>query len=127
MPDLPLDTSPSTFRLAISFLTVEEFADYCRRVYFATEDFSLCLFIIVNAGLYYLFLEMLESDESDADKYLEYVSMCRDNLETGCANLPMFLSARRENIEALLLGVRTPNFQLHLPFPTPSGTDHSHC
>ncbi|SPO02605.1 related to C6 transcription factor [Cephalotrichum gorgonifer] len=98
------ETSPSTFRLGISFLSVEEFADYCRRVYFATKDFSPCLFIIVNAGLYYLFLEMLESDGGQAVKYLEYVNMCRDNLETGCANLSMFLSARRENIEALLLG-----------------------
>ncbi|RYP67209.1 hypothetical protein DL771_007371 [Monosporascus sp. 5C6A] len=109
------ESSPSTFRLAISFLTVEEFADYCRRVYFATEDFSPCLFIIVNTGLYYLFLEMLESDEGHAAKYLEYVNMCRDSLETGCANLPMFLSARRENIEALLLGA---NWAVELAKPT---------
>ncbi|RYP07504.1 hypothetical protein DL765_009137 [Monosporascus sp. GIB2] len=89
-------SSPSTFRLAISFLSVEEFADYCRRVYFATEDFSLCLFIIVNAGLYYLFLEMLESDEGHAAMYLEYVT-------------------RRENIEALLLGA---NWAVELAKPT---------
>ncbi len=35
-----------------------------------------------------------------------YAEMCRDNLETALAHLNLFMPANKENIEALLLGVR---------------------
>ena len=91
-------------------MTVDEFAEYCRCVYFAVKDFSPFLFVVVNAGLYYLFLEKLEEnkDELCLVDYRSYAEMCRANLEAGLANLSMFPLPKKENIEALLLGVRIP-------------------
>ncbi|KAF9775697.1 hypothetical protein IL306_006200, partial [Fusarium sp. DS 682] len=36
---------------------ISDFSNLCRRVYFPTDDFTDSTFIIVNIGLYYLFLE----------------------------------------------------------------------
>lgn len=102
------ETPPGTFTLisVCCFMAVENFAEACRRVYFALDDFSQATFIIVNAGLYYLFQEKSVTAESDAAvaEYTGYYELCRDNLETGLANLKFFLGASMETIEALLLG-----------------------
>lgn len=102
------ETPPGTFTLisVCCFMAVENFAEACRRVYFALEEFSQATFIIVNAGLYYLFQEKSVTAESDAQvrEYTGYYEMCRNNLETGLANLKFFLGASMETIEALLLG-----------------------
>lgn len=105
------ETPPGTFTLisVCCFMAVENFAEACRRVYFALEDFSHANFIIVNMGLYYLFQEKAvvaggSGDGAGCDRYTGYYRLCRDNLETGLANLRFFLGASMENIEALLLG-----------------------
>lgn len=102
------ETPPGTFTLisVCCFMAVENFAEACRRVYFALDDFSQATFIIVNAGLYYLFQEKAVTADSDAAiaEYTGYYELCRDNLETGLANLKFFLGASMETIEALLLG-----------------------
>lgn len=105
------ETPPGTFTLisVCCFMAVENFAEACRRVYFALEDFSHANFIIVNMGLYYLFQEKAVvaaglGDEAGRERYSGYYLLCRDNLETGLANLRFFLGASMENIEALLLG-----------------------
>ncbi|KAK3354419.1 hypothetical protein B0H65DRAFT_437777 [Neurospora tetraspora] len=96
---------PETFTLMCTFIAVDDFVDCCRRVYFATEDYSLATFIVVNAGLFYLFQEKATRvDEAhQAEKLLEYRNLCRDNLETALMALPLFMPARKESIEALLL------------------------
>ncbi|CCC08661.1 unnamed protein product [Sordaria macrospora k-hell] len=96
---------PETFTLMCTFIAVDDFVDCCRRVYFATEDYSLATFIVVNAGLFYLFQEKAtRADEAhQAEKLLEYRNLCRDNLETALMALPLFMPARKESIEALLL------------------------
>ncbi|KAI3400730.1 hypothetical protein diail_1939 [Diaporthe ilicicola] len=105
------ETPPGTFTLisVCCFMAVENFAEACRRVYFALEDFSHANFIIVNMGLYYLFQEKAvmagaAGDGAARDRYAGYYELCRDNLETGLANLRFFLGASMETIEALLLG-----------------------
>jgi hypothetical protein len=105
------ETPPGTFTLisVCCFMAVENFAEACRRVYFALEDFSHANFIIVNMGLYYLFQEKAVvaagvGDSAAAERYTGYYRLCRDNVETGLANLRFFLGASMENIEALLLG-----------------------
>ncbi|ROV98759.1 hypothetical protein VMCG_06721 [Cytospora schulzeri] len=102
------ETPPGTFTLisVCCFMAVENFAEACRRVYFALEDFSHATFIIVNAGLYYLFQEKSVMAETDdlVRQYTGYYELCRSNLETGLANLKFFLGASMETIEALLLG-----------------------
>lgn len=102
------ETPPGTFTLisVCCFMAVENFAEACQRVYFALEEFSQATFIIVNAGLYYLFQEKSVTAETDAQvrEYTGYYELCRNNLETGLANLKFFLGASMETIEALLLG-----------------------
>jgi len=100
---------PVSFTLICTFMPSADFTDLCRKVYFATDDFSLATFIVVNNGLYYLLHEhwtRVSKDEAEADRLRHYHYMCRDNLETALANLPMFLPARAENIRALIIGVR---------------------
>lgn len=100
---------PETFTLMCTFIAVDDFVDCCRRVYFATEDYSLATFIVVNAGLFYLFQEKAtRTDEAQAEKLIEYRNLCRDNLETALMALPLFMPARKESIEALLLAVSVP-------------------
>jgi hypothetical protein len=78
-------------------------------VYFPTEDFTDATFIIVNAGLYYLFLEQhsLTTDNKVLkDEFASHLYTSRVNLETGLANMSLFMSVRIETVQALLLGVR---------------------
>lgn len=101
----PPETPPLTFTLIAAFITIEEFTESCRKVYFATEDYSLATFILVNAGLTYLFMEkaMTATDTKSAE-LLRHHYTCRDNLETALSNLPLLMPARIETIKALILG-----------------------
>lgn len=91
-----------------SFIGVEEFTEHCRRVYFATEDYSQASFIITVAGLFYILQERActeqERDPALAADYQRYEAMCRDSLETVLAHFSLIQPAKRENVEALLLG-----------------------
>lgn len=77
-------------------------------VYFPTDDFSFAQFAIVNAGLYNLFIEKcpLVQDQGIREEYLSYAQLCQANFETSLANLPLFMSLKVENVQALVLGVR---------------------
>jgi hypothetical protein len=102
------------FITSCSFITVEYFIESCRNVYFATEDYSIAVFIIVNAGLYYLFQEKSITDAQNGE-FLEYHHLCRDNLETALSNWPLLQHSNKEMIEALLLGVGGPPQATSLP------------
>ncbi|CAK7211776.1 hypothetical protein SBRCBS47491_001231 [Sporothrix bragantina] len=99
------------FNMSCSFLDVDDFIEACRDVYFATEDFGVSRFIIVNGGLYYLFEEKVATHKGDCkstterDMFAKYQRLCGDNLETALANLPLFLPPSGEMVEALVLGV----------------------
>ncbi|KLU90616.1 fungal specific transcription factor domain-containing protein [Magnaporthiopsis poae ATCC 64411] len=107
MPPLRVFT-PVSFTLMCSFIGVEEFTEHCRRVYFATEDYSQASFIITMAGLFYILQERActeqERDPALAADYQRYEAMCRDSLETVLAHFSLIQPAKRENVEALLLG-----------------------
>lgn len=93
--------------LARPFLIIENFIDYCQRAYFATNEITLEIFIIVNAGLFYLFQESAILGECPADdaEFRSYRKLCQDNLETALSSLNLLVPVGIENIEALLLGV----------------------
>ncbi|KAK7419743.1 hypothetical protein QQX98_003115 [Neonectria punicea] len=97
-------TPPMAFITSCSFINIKYFIECCRKVYFATEDYSIAVFVIVNAGLYYLFQEKSVADESQRGQCLEYHHLCRDNLETALSNWPLLHLPTKEMIEALLLG-----------------------
>lgn len=98
---------PCLFTFVCYFVGVADFSGLCRVVYFPTEDFSDAAFIIVNAGLYYMFLEQhsFAQDKATKEEYEPYIQTCRINLETALANMSMFVSAKIETVQSLLLGV----------------------
>lgn len=99
--------APTLFTFSCCLVGISDFSSLCRNVYFPTEDFSQATFAIVNSGLYNLFMEQysLEEDSAKRAEYQEYALMAQANLETCLANLPLFLSAKIENVQTLLLGV----------------------
>jgi len=100
--------SPTLFTFSCSLVGISDFSSLCRNVYFPTEDFSQATFAIVNSGLYNLFMEeySLTEDSAKRAEYQSYALMAQTNLETYLANLPLFLSAKVENVQALLLGAQ---------------------
>lgn len=100
--------SPVTlFTIMCDLVGVTDITTLCRAVYFPTEDVSDATFAVVSALLYNLFLEQhsLSSDPAVREEYNRHFQLCRANLETTLANLPMLLSAKIDNVQALLLGV----------------------
>lgn len=55
-----------------------------------------------------MFLEQhsFAQDKATKEQYELYIQTCRINLETAFANMSMFVSAKVETVQALLLGVR---------------------
>lgn len=90
-----------------SFSSSEDFRDRCRKVYFRTEDYTCCTYVIVVGALYYLYQELgyTTEDEGMRATYREYCEICQTNMETALGNLPMFLPAHCETVEALHIGV----------------------
>ncbi|KAF5963680.1 fungal specific transcription factor factor domain-containing protein [Fusarium bulbicola] len=63
-------------------------------------------FIIVNAGLYYIFLECSFIAEGDTTRqeYRAHAQVCQSNLETALSSLSLVLPHNYDTVEALLLG-----------------------
>lgn len=47
----------------------------------------------------------LTPDRAKREEYQAYADIAQANFETYLANLPLFMSAKIENVQALLLGV----------------------
>ncbi|KAM0227279.1 hypothetical protein ACHAP5_012209 [Fusarium lateritium] len=97
---------PGLFTFVCYFVGVSDFSNLCRMVYFPMEDFADSIFIIVNVGLYYLFLEQhsLTTDKALKDEFTSHLHTSRINLETGLANMSLFMSIKVETVQALLMG-----------------------
>ncbi|KAH7141745.1 hypothetical protein EDB81DRAFT_653716, partial [Dactylonectria macrodidyma] len=97
---------PGLFTLICSFIGIHDFAKLCQMVYFPADDLPDTIYIIVNAGLYYLFLEqhILAPAKLAKEEVKSLIDQCRTNLETSLANLSLFMSPKIETIQALLLG-----------------------
>ncbi|KAF7559911.1 hypothetical protein G7046_g4251 [Stylonectria norvegica] len=97
-------TPPITFVTSCSFIPLDYFIESCRKVFFALEDYTISVFVIVNVGLYYIFQEKSLVDDRQSGEYLKYHYLCRDNLETALSNWPLLQLPSKEMVEALLLG-----------------------
>ncbi|KAL3470426.1 hypothetical protein BJX99DRAFT_49709 [Aspergillus californicus] len=88
----------------------------------AKEDYSDATFIVVNGGLYQLFVaaSYMTPDRALREEYQGYVDLCRNNLDTTLANLHLLMPANVESIEALTMGashaieISKPSFALTL-------------
>ncbi|PHH60176.1 hypothetical protein CDD81_2062 [Ophiocordyceps australis] len=113
---------PSFFSITCALVGLGDISSICQKVYFATEEFTDSTFTIVTAMLYTLFMEQhsLATDPAVREAYYSYMQMCRVNLETSLANTLLFLSAKIENVQALILGalyaidVSRPSVAWHL-------------
>ncbi|PCD26305.1 hypothetical protein AU210_012735 [Fusarium oxysporum f. sp. radicis-cucumerinum] len=85
------------------FFPLESFSYMCLRVYFS-EDASECDRIIANYGLLELFTARSQLETEDPGQSQQYALMCRANLESALADLPLYLPATAEMAVALLLG-----------------------
>ncbi|KAK1470405.1 fungal specific transcription factor [Colletotrichum tamarilloi] len=111
----PIEKAVHTIRIAKSqrltgmawiydFLPSRRFPDLCLNVYFS-DNYSEYDYITVNGGLYSLFTDYAAQVSVDEQKeYFEYAKICRVNLETCLANLPLHLPASSDVIVALLFG-----------------------
>ncbi|KAJ4026906.1 hypothetical protein NW752_001865 [Fusarium irregulare] len=98
---------PGLFTFVCYFVGISDFSNLCRMVYFPTEDFTDATFIIVNVGLYYLFLEqhaLTMDNKALKDEFASHLHTSRVNLETGLANMSLFMSIKIETVQALLMG-----------------------
>ncbi|KAF4441557.1 hypothetical protein F53441_12006 [Fusarium austroafricanum] len=98
---------PGLFTFVCYFVGISDFSNLCRMVYFPTDDFTDSTFIIVNVGLYYLFLEqhtLTTNNKPLKDEFASHLHTSRVNLETALANMSLFLSVKVETVQALLMG-----------------------
>ncbi|KAK6219968.1 fungal specific transcription factor [Colletotrichum tabaci] len=90
-----------------NFLHPDHFTDLVLKVYFSPADFNEAEFIIVNAGLECLYMDLSVNKATAAPLKEEYAKMgtlCTSNLETALASLPLHLPATMDMIVALLFG-----------------------
>jgi hypothetical protein len=91
--------------LDLPFIDFDQFNELCKKVYFATEDYSLAEFALVNGGLYYLFVEVAMLRGKDVPESHESAMTCRSNFEYALGRFDIFTAPTFQNIQALLLGV----------------------
>lgn len=99
---------PPTFELICALTSIDYFTEQCRRVYFATEEFTKATFIIVNVGLYFIFQgKIIEAgkvgDKERADIIRDHASICLRNIEATLQSLSLLLPPRKENVIALVM------------------------
>ncbi|KAL2754889.1 hypothetical protein ACRALDRAFT_2107864, partial [Sodiomyces alcalophilus JCM 7366] len=84
---------------------IQRFSDVCLGVYF-TDEYSDADFISANAGLQSMFQDYanIHAAGSEKEECLRFARMCRGNLETALANLPLHLPTTSDSLIALLLG-----------------------
>ncbi|KAG7142068.1 hypothetical protein HYQ45_001493 [Verticillium longisporum] len=86
------------------FLSKQHFTDLCLGVYFSDDHLDTD-YITVNAGLYALFLDQsYHCPPEEKEENLQYAQICKENLETALANLPLHLPASNDVLLALLFG-----------------------
>ncbi|CAG9986514.1 unnamed protein product [Clonostachys byssicola] len=83
-------------------LPLDRFADICRKVYFAVDDFNEIDFILSNGYMYYIFYE--HAAGSGREDYMEYGKLCERNMFKAFQRLPLLLPSSMEVIAALMLG-----------------------
>ncbi|KAM0278526.1 hypothetical protein ACHAQH_005093 [Verticillium albo-atrum] len=98
-----LKTNPRVkFFWALEFQSTGEFTEHLLTVY-STDQAAVADHIIVNAGLYWLFVECsnVVDDETLRAEYRRQSKVCQSNLETTLSNLPFNLPSTLETVLAL--------------------------
>ncbi|KAJ0272443.1 hypothetical protein CBS470a_012701 [Colletotrichum nupharicola] len=95
------------FFVDCSVVDEQEFTEFCQRVYFAVNDYSILSWIIVNIGLFYMFLNLKQPFHQQLGvnyaNIHEYSQQLRDNIETAMQSLRLCNDPSMEACQALAL------------------------
>ncbi|KAF2493075.1 hypothetical protein BU16DRAFT_466133 [Lophium mytilinum] len=92
-------------------LPLQKFAEICRSVYFAVDDFHEVDLILANGYLYYIFSEHVIL--SGVQDYRKYSRLCQENFHSALTRLPLLLPTSMEVIATLTLA--TLGYHRHQP------------
>ncbi|ATY67357.1 fungal specific transcription factor [Cordyceps militaris] len=97
---------PTLITMLCSSIGLDDIAAVCRREYEHLDNISSVQFVLINSILYYVFEEMsmLGISPERLAEYKVHAELCRANVDTGLANLPLLLSSTAQNVQGLLLG-----------------------
>ncbi|KAF4839867.1 hypothetical protein CGCSCA4_v010924 [Colletotrichum siamense] len=95
------------FFVDCSVVDEQEFTEFCQRVYFAVNDYSILSWIIVNIGLFYMFLNLKRPFYAQIGvNYAiihEYSQQLKDNIEAALQSLRLCNDPSMEACQALAL------------------------
>lgn len=81
----------------------------CQQVYFAVEEYSIGVIVVVNCGLHRLLQSMdnnsIVQQGLDTASVKEAMSVCKANTEANIRQMSVVMEPSFENIVALLLSV----------------------
>ncbi|KAI8243177.1 hypothetical protein K4K57_009880 [Colletotrichum sp. SAR 10_99] len=101
------------FFVDCSVVDEQEFTSFCQRVYFAVNDYSLLSWIIVNIGLFYMFLNLKQPFHSQIGvsyaNIHEYSQQLKDNIEAAMQSLRLCNDPSMEACQALALLPMVPD------------------
>ncbi|OAA71144.1 fungal specific transcription factor [Cordyceps fumosorosea ARSEF 2679] len=97
---------PTLITMLCSSIGLDDIAAVCRREYAHLDNISSVKFVLINSILYYIFEEtsMLGISPELLAEYKTHAELCRANVDTGLANLPLLLSSTAQNVQGILLG-----------------------
>ncbi|KAL8655065.1 MAG: hypothetical protein Q9210_001126 [Variospora velana] len=98
---------PQNFLEDFPALDTTAMINYCQRVFFATEPYSIAIFIMVNAGLISMLQDAgdraeLQISPSELARYQTELSV---NVDVAVQKLPLLVTQSTDNITAIFLAV----------------------
>ncbi|KAL2209373.1 hypothetical protein CC79DRAFT_675915 [Sarocladium strictum] len=104
--EFAMSAESSIFRYAMMYPSINDFPSVFQRGCEAPDTQSLAEKVILNAGLYYLFIEQEYNDAIGTTQLKAYnhaAALCQHNLETAMRDFPSPLLPDVRNVQALLL------------------------
>ncbi|KAM3457167.1 hypothetical protein MY3296_001219 [Beauveria thailandica] len=97
---------PTLLMMLCASIGLDDVAEVIKREYEHLDNISSVKFVLISSLLYYVFEEMsmLGISPELLAEYKAHAELCRANVDTGLANLPLLLSSTAENVQGLLLG-----------------------
>ncbi|PGH27088.1 hypothetical protein AJ80_01275 [Polytolypa hystricis UAMH7299] len=93
------------FFLSIAFVSLEEFIQLCKDLYFCVDECCIAHFACVNGSLSYLFDEYkhYHSGNPATAMFNDYAALCRRNFELAIGDFDIFVQPSLQNVSALAL------------------------
>lgn len=90
-------------------LDIDAMISCCQKVYFATEPYSIAIFILTNISLIWLLRDFSKTaapkDQINSLELIRYQNFLPENVDIAIQKLPLMIVPSTENISALLLSV----------------------